>query len=513
MAHEVEHMAFRFRDGLPWHYADGVSTGIDGERVTAAEMERISQLNWTVEPWEVLARYPRQGDFPLFPDNIRAIAKSVNELADTVETTEDMIALDRSGLEDALAAAIDAQVVAMDSGHVLKDLDPVKRRWAYLYDHRAMIRTKDTVTEDGGTYKVVKGLGVVSPDYRPFQNRELFEFAEALIGEGKITFVTAGSLRGGKRVWVLAKYREDLPLPEVPEAHQFNRYLCLTNGHDGTAALRILMTTVNVVCQNTLNAALNTSGAQYVARHTAKLSKDRLIRDARRVIFSGAAAFASLGIELGALVQMKFSLERFEQLLEVLWPKNLIPEDGGPTTRGNKAQATVDALIEAYTDSPGNSDERVKDTGYAALQAFTYWGTHVYVPRARTARDPEDMTPSGRALSRREQIMESLWFENGYVTNTIAHAKSLLLKQAREEGLYTLDADEIERRAHTLVDRDFRAPEALVEVPGDAADDIQADDQIEIDFGATPTEVFLPDGLPDDNADDGVSFEDTGAPE
>ena len=47
-------------------------------------------------------------------------------------------------------------------------------------------------------------LGVVSDRYRIVQNEEAFQFTDDLLGEG-VTYETAGSLQGGKKVWMLAK--------------------------------------------------------------------------------------------------------------------------------------------------------------------------------------------------------------------------------------------------------------------------------------------------------------------
>ena len=50
-------------------------------------------------------------------------------------------------------------------------------------------------------------LGVVSDRYRIVQNEEAFQFTDDLLGEG-VTYETAGSLQGGKKVWMLAKLPE-----------------------------------------------------------------------------------------------------------------------------------------------------------------------------------------------------------------------------------------------------------------------------------------------------------------
>ena len=97
-----------------------------------------------------------------------------------------------------------------------------------------------------------KILGVVSNKYRIVQNAEAFAFTDALIG-GDVHYETAGSLLDGKKIWLLAK----LPDSEIC-GDKTETYMCFSNTHDGSGAVRVCMTPVRVVCNNTLNLALNT---------------------------------------------------------------------------------------------------------------------------------------------------------------------------------------------------------------------------------------------------------------
>jgi phage/plasmid-like protein (TIGR03299 family) len=99
-------------------------------------------------------------------------------------------------------------------------------------------------------------LAVVSEWYRPFQNREAFDFMDSIVGEKLAMFETAGSLKGGRTVWMLARIPKDLRAGGDDVTHP---YILLTNTHDGTRALRMIPTAIRVVCWNTLTLALSTS--------------------------------------------------------------------------------------------------------------------------------------------------------------------------------------------------------------------------------------------------------------
>jgi hypothetical protein len=85
-------------------------------------------------------------------------------------------------------------------------------------------------------------LGVVGERYRIVQNHEAFAFIDQLLGSA-IHFETAGSLHGGRRVWVLAT------LPEHIEVggDAVRPYVLLMNSHDGSTAVVAATTPIRVV--------------------------------------------------------------------------------------------------------------------------------------------------------------------------------------------------------------------------------------------------------------------------
>ena len=110
-----------------------------------------------------------------------------------------------------------------------------------------------------------KVLGIVSNRYSIVQNKEAFDFTDALIGEN-MHYETAGSLRGGRQVWLLGKMPDRYIAGDKVEP-----YICFTNTHDGTGSVRVCMTPVRVVCNNTLNMALSGAKRSWAARHTGKI--------------------------------------------------------------------------------------------------------------------------------------------------------------------------------------------------------------------------------------------------
>lgn len=105
-----------------------------------------------------------------------------------------------------------------------------------------------TVRQDNGMI-----LGVVGEKYQPLQNAEAFAWFQPFLDAGEATLETAGSLAEGRKVWVLAKLSR-APIV-IGQGDQVEKFLLLSNGHDGSLAVRVGFTPIRVVCANTLALA------------------------------------------------------------------------------------------------------------------------------------------------------------------------------------------------------------------------------------------------------------------
>ena len=96
-------------------------------------------------------------------------------------------------------------------------------------------------------------LGVVHPEFVPLQNRAGAELFHSLLDLGEHRYHTGGYLRDGEVVWLLAKLPDEIV---VTESDRLETFLLYSNSHDGSQAIDIRLTTVRVVCRNTLSLAL-----------------------------------------------------------------------------------------------------------------------------------------------------------------------------------------------------------------------------------------------------------------
>ena len=143
-------------------------------------------------------------------------------------------------------------------------------------------------------------LGVVTERYKIVQNEEAFAFTDALLGKG-VRYETAGSLQDGRKVWLLAR----LPKEYIISGEQISPYLVFSNSHDGSAAVRVALTPIRVVCNNTLNLALSTAKRSWAMVHTGNIKGK--IHEAQETLLMAETYMNKLGKEFETLKGQKLS--------------------------------------------------------------------------------------------------------------------------------------------------------------------------------------------------------------
>ena len=155
-------------------------------------------------------------------------------------------------------------------------------------------------------------LGIVGDRYKVVQNADAFRFTDDLIG-GEVHYETAGSLRGGKQIWLLAK----MPTRTVA-GDEVEPYLCFTNSHDGSAGLKVCMTPIRVVCNNTLNLALGSAKRVWSMRHTENIHGR--LDEARDCLFHADEYMNRLGDYAEAAANKRLRDDEIQAMLDELFP-------------------------------------------------------------------------------------------------------------------------------------------------------------------------------------------------
>ena len=115
-------------------------------------------------------------------------------------------------------------------------------------------------------------LSVVSQRYQEVQPREILEFYRDLTEQSDFELETAGVLKGGRKLWALARTGQSASLRGGDVS---NGYLLLATACDGTLATTAPFTNIRVVCNNTLAVSLaNGSGGVVKVPHSTSFNAE-----------------------------------------------------------------------------------------------------------------------------------------------------------------------------------------------------------------------------------------------
>lgn len=233
--------------------------------------------------------------------------------------------------------------------------------------HKAVVREKD------GNFEP---LAVVGNKYTPVQNSEAFRWFDPLVHEGDCTLDAAGSLRGGRNVWVLAKLTGQTQ--EVTKGDPVNPYLLLSNSHDGSRAVTVAFTPIRVVCWNTLSAA-HADGdrkdgltKQIKVKHTANVGQ--ALAAVRSTIDLVRGEF-SLSLQQWRAMQAKsLGIVGLENYIRQTMNADAVISAAMNAQEGIPAPRCEDRIVELFENGPGA--KLAGHTVYGAYMAVTHYLDH-----------------------------------------------------------------------------------------------------------------------------------------
>lgn len=257
------------------------------------------------------------------------------------------------------------------------------------------VGTRDLFTDEGkrvpakATYRKTDGsiLGVVGPRYTPLQNRDAFDWFQPFLDEGECSLHTAGSLSDGQKVWVLAQLNRDPS--EIVQGDEVQKFILLSNSHDGTTAIRVGYTPIRVVCVNTLAFAHSHKDSQLLRiRHTR--SSKTALDNVRDIMDNINEQFEATAEQYRFLASRDFNQNDVRKYVKTL----LGIEKKSPEDIKTRTQNILDEIL-ATIEGPKQNMPGVRGTWWAAYNGFNEYLNY----------------SKGRNANNR---MESLWFgQNG----------------------------------------------------------------------------------------------------
>jgi phage/plasmid-like protein (TIGR03299 family) len=201
-------------------------------------------------------------------------------------------------------------------------------------------------------------LSVVGSRYEVIQNVSAFSFFDGLVDRDEAIYHTAGVLGKGERCWILAKLPGYI---RVGKNDEIEKFALLVNSHDGSTPTLAKMTSIRVVCSNTLSAAIQDGEQTVSIRHTAN-AREKL-EEAHKILGLYNSLYAELEVVFN---QMALKKLKPKDLVE--YCKQLIPDnpDADSNTRTENMRGRILELHES-----GLGAELHKGTAFGIYNAVT----------------------------------------------------------------------------------------------------------------------------------------------
>ena len=216
-----------------------------------------------------------------------------------------------------------------------------------------------------------KVLSVLGEDYIPVQNADAFTFFDAVVGNHDAHYETAGSLNGGKRIWILAKIDGSISV----RGDEIHKYLLLCNGHDGQMAVKMFLTPVRAFCLNTLEATGANKANMFYSRHTG--GRMGRMDEAREVLGFSTDYFGRFNAMADHLAEQPFLTADMPKLLTAAFqPAKQLPTDSVLELKaitdagiGSRVANDMVTVAQLFETGKGLQEASIQHTKYAAYNA------------------------------------------------------------------------------------------------------------------------------------------------
>ncbi len=170
-------------------------------------------------------------------------------------------------------------------------------------------------------------------------------------------------MKEGKLTWLLARLPEKKILDD-----EIDPYLCFSNSFDGKGAIRVCMTPVRVVCNNTLNFALDTAKRVWSTKHMGDMNS-KLI-EARCTLKMAGEYMDSLEDDANKLSDLKVSDAELEAIFDAMYPIDYNKDSNAKITH------ILDLKSNLFNCLNAKDISQYRGTGWSVAMAATDLADH-----------------------------------------------------------------------------------------------------------------------------------------
>tara|TARA_R100000008_G_scaffold18568_1_gene9436 strand:- start:21 stop:995 length:975 start_codon:yes stop_codon:yes gene_type:complete len=231
-------------------------------------------------------------------------------------------------------------------------------------DHQMLIRESDN-----------KQLTMITDKWNPVQNQEAFDFFREFVDAGSMEMHTAGSLQGGRWVWVLAKISESF---ELFGGDKVDSYLLFSNPHIYGRGVEIRFTPTRVVCNNTLNLSLGNATDNKVRLNHRSTFDAEMVKEALGIASEKMSKYKEMAQFLGSKT---YKTENVAEYMKSVFPGYSKKDIAQPETLTEAQIASLGlsrnakGALDILETQPGAN--YAPGTWWNAYNACTYMTDHV----------------------------------------------------------------------------------------------------------------------------------------
>lgn len=212
-------------------------------------------------------------------------------------------------------------------------------------------------------------LGVVGSKYEPIQNEAHAGLLDALVDSSGAHFETAGSLRGGREVFLTMKLPETMT---IGDDDNHDLYIAALNSHDGMSAFRFMVTPVRIVCKNTQTMAEKSAKSTFSVRHT-KNGAEGIMQQARDALDLTYKFLDTFSLEANKMIEKQITDDQFNQIVSALYP---VDEDATDLIKSRNDEI-VGSLWNLYANA--DTQKNIRGTAWAGYQSVVEYLDHLKV--------------------------------------------------------------------------------------------------------------------------------------
>ncbi len=240
-------------------------------------------------------------------------------------------------------------------------------------------------------------LQIFSDTYVPVQNKEAFTFFDGVVGSGEAIYETAGSLKGGRRIWILAKLPGDL---DIGDGDLLEKYILLANSHDGTMRVTMKITPIRVVCKNTLEVALGGDALKF--RHTSNILNK--MNDTREFLGLAEAHFELFMRNAERLAAKAFTEGNVRDIAAKVFdfevPHGVVRDSADLPKQAPRKIAAANRVVELWSgEGRGAAMSTAHGTAWGAFNAFTEYFDHELGVAEAKAEFPDSVKMAGQRMN------------------------------------------------------------------------------------------------------------------